>query len=216
MSAAIVRKINDFFTSYPLRVFDKQQIIMRPGEPLPGIFYLVEGRVSQYDITPSGKEVVVNVFKPGAFFPMSTALNGGSSEYFFEASTQVTVHVAPAIEAVQFLKDNPDVALDLLARVYKGTDGVLRRMAHLMGGDARSRLLFEILNAAYRFGEPQKDGSLHVPLKEGDLARHSGLARETVNRNIQALKAAGLLVVAHNGMTIKDLKRIEQLLGTDI
>src|SRR6266498_3242632 len=180
----VPQKITGFFTSYPLRTFEKRQILVRAGDALPGVFYIIEGRVSQYDITPSGNEVVFNVFKSGAFFPMSWAMNNVTNHYFFEASTKVFAHVAPAADAVQFLKDNPDVTFDLLARVYRGVDGVLRRMAHLMGGDAKSRLLFELLNTAYRFGEQQKDGSVYIPLKEIDLARQSGLARETVNRNM--------------------------------
>lgn len=209
----ISEKIAAFFSTYPLRTFDKRQIMVRAEEPLPGVFYLVEGRVSQYDITASGNEVVVNVFKPGAFFPMSSALNDTTNHYFFEASTAATARVAPPADAVRFLEDNPDVALNLLARVYRGVDGVLRRMAHLMGGDAKSRLLFELLNAAYRFGEPQKDGSIYIPLKESDVARHSGLARETVNRNMQDLKASGAVSVAHNGITIAHIGQLEGMLG---
>lgn len=213
MSEDINAKIIRFFTQYPRRTFDKRETIVRAEAELPGVFFLTEGRVSQYDITPSGNEVVVNVFKPGAFFPMSTALNHTPNHYFFEASTKITAHVAPAADAVQFLKDNPDVTFDLLSRVYRGVDGVLRRMAHLMGGDSKSRLLFELLNAAYRFGEAQPNGVIFVGLKEGDLARHSGLARETVNRVLQSLKTAKLVEISRNGMTIKNLRELEDMLG---
>jgi CRP/FNR family cyclic AMP-dependent transcriptional regulator len=209
----VSNQVAHFFTTYPLRTFDKRQQLIRPEESLPGVFYIVEGRVRQYDVTPSGNEVVVNIFKPNAFFPMSAALNDTPNDYFFEASTKVTAHVAPAAAAVQFLQDNPDVALDLLKRVYRGVDGVLRRMAHLMGGDAEHRLLFEILNAAYRFGEPQKDGSLMVPINEGDIGRQSGMARETVNRNMQALKNTGLIEVRQGSIVITDVKKLEALLG---
>jgi CRP/FNR family cyclic AMP-dependent transcriptional regulator len=216
MTANITPKVVGFFARYPLRIFDKRQLLIRPEESLPGVFYLVEGRVSEYDVTPVGNEVVVNVFKPGAFFPMSTALNNTPNDYFFEASTKVKAHIAPPADAVQFLQDNPDVALDLLKRVYQGVDGVLRRTAHLMGGDAKHRLLFEILNAAYRFGEPQKNGSLLIPLNESELGRQSGLARETVNRNMQALKKDGLLEVNHTGILVADLKKMEALLGNTV
>jgi len=207
------QKIASFFTAYPLRTFEKRELLARAEDRLPGVFYIIEGRVSQYDIAPSGNEVVVNVFKPGAFFPMSWAMNNTPNHYFFEAGTKVVAHLAPAADAVQFLKDNPDVTFDLLGRVYRGVDGVLRRMAHLMGGDAKSRLLFELLNAAYRFGEAQEGGSVYVPFKESDLARHSGLARETVNRTIQSLKTAELVDVTHSGITIKHIDQIEAMLG---
>lgn len=216
MSATIPEKVAQFFTAFPLREFDKRQVLIRPEEPLPGVFYMVEGRVSQYDITPVGNEVVVNVFKPGAFFPMSTALNDMPNSYFFEASTKVKAHVVPPEAAIQFLQDNPDVTLDLLRRVYKGVDGVLRRMAHLMGGDAKSRLLFELLNTAHRFGEPQPDGAILLNLKESELARHSGLARETISRNIKDLKAAGLLEISHEGIILKDIKKLEAVLGAEL
>ena len=210
----IKAKVAKFFTQYPLHVFDKQEMVISAETDLPGVFYLIEGRISQYDITPSGNEVVVNVFKPGAFFPMSAAINRAPNPYFFEASTKAIAHVAPAADAVQFLRDNPDVTFDLLSRVYRGVDGVLRRMAHLMGGDARSRLLFELLNAGQRFGEPQKNREVFIPLNEGDLARQSGLARETVNRQLQALKSEGLLEVTYQGVVIKDLRQLAQLLDT--
>jgi len=209
-------KIAAFFAAFPLRQFDRQQLLIRPEQPLPGVFYLIEGIVDQYDVTPTGNEVVVNIFKPGAFFPMSVALNGTPNDYFFEAGTPVKARLAPSTDAVQFLQDNPDVALDLLKRVYRGTDGVLRRMSHLMGGDARHRLLFEIVNAAYRFGQPQPDGSLLIALSESDLGRQSGLARETVNRTLQALKTTGLVDVTKNGIQVRDVVQLEALLGNAV
>ncbi len=216
MPTTIQQQIASYFEAYPLHTFEARTFLINPDEPLPGVFYLVEGRVSQYDITPSGNEVVVNAFKPGAFFPMSTALNGTPNPYYFEASTAVKAHVAPPEDAVRFLKDNPEVALDLLSRVYRGVDGVLRRMAHLMGGDAKTRLLFELLNAAHRFGETHDDASVFVPLTESDIARHSGLARETVNRHMHMLKASGIITVTRSGVTIIDPKQLKRLLGNDI
>ena len=213
MNQDIPKKIADFFAAYPQQSFDKRQILVRAEEEFPGVFYIARGRASQYDITSSGNEVVVNVFKPGAFFPMSWAINQTPNHYFFEASTQLVVRVAPAADVVKFLHDNPDILFDLLSRVYRGVDGVLRRMAHLMGGDAKTRLLFELLNAAARFGEQQQDGSVFVPLKENDLAKHSGLARETVNRTIQNLKTAELVEVNRSGIIIKRMDQIDALLG---
>ncbi len=210
---SVQQKTAAFFSKYPLCSFSKRQIIVRAEEMPNAVFYLVDGLVSQYDITTGGNEVVVNIFKPGAFFPMSSAINNSPNHYFFEASSAVSLHQAPAADAVQFLQDNPDVLFDLLSRVYRGMDGVLRRMAHLMGGDAKSRLIFELLNASYRFGEPRKDGARCITLKEGDLAKHSGLARETVSRQLQELKAAGLVDVTHEGIIVKNIADLEAVLG---
>jgi CRP/FNR family cyclic AMP-dependent transcriptional regulator len=216
MTNSTTSKITDFFAHYPLRTFDKRQLIIRAEGTVSSVFYVVEGRVGQYDVARSGNEIFVNAFKPGAFFPMSSVINNVPNDYLFEASTQVVAHEAPAAEVVQFLHDNPDVLFDLLSRVYRGMDGVLRRMAHLMGGNSKSRLLFELLNAAYRFGEPQPDGRLLLPLSEVDLAKHSGLARETVNRSLQSFKTTGLVEVARHGIVLKDVEELETLLNAGL
>jgi CRP/FNR family transcriptional regulator len=216
MSDEVARKVRDFFSQYPEKKFIKQQIIVQTGDEPAGIFYMLEGRVSQYDISPTGAEVVVNVFQPPAFFPMSWAINKTPNQYFFEASSDVVARQAPPDDVVEFLRGEPDVLFDLLSRVYRGSDGLLRRLAHLMGGGARSRLVFEILNAARRFGEHSANGSVNVPLKEGDLAKHSGLARETVNRVIQNLKTEGLVEVNKDGLTVPDMKSLEASLGTGL
>lgn len=212
----VAKKVEQFFAAYPQCVFAKGQMIIQAGEEPAGIFFIEEGRVSQYDISGSGTEAVVNVFKPSAFFPMSWAINKTPNQYFYEAATRVYARRAPAGEVVAFLRREPDVLLDLLSRVYRGADGLLRRLAHLMGGDARSRLLFELLNAAHRFGRQAEDGVITIPLKEGDLAKHSGLARETVNRVIQQLKTAGLVAVKPSGVVIKDIAKLKADLGADL
>ncbi len=216
MSRDISQKVDNFFASYPARTFAKGEVVIQAGAEPSGVFYLVEGRANQYDISPTGNSVVVNVFKPHAFFPMSWAINRTPNHYFFESATPITIRQAPADDVVNFLHANPDVLFELLARVYRGTDGVLRRMAHLMGGSAKSRVLFELLNAAYRFGQAQRSAEVIVMLNESDLAKHTGLSRETVSRTLQALKVNGIIEVNRNGLVIKSITQLESLLGSGL
>ena len=147
---------------------------------------------------------------------MSAALNDTPNAYFFQTAVASKIRIVPKADAVQFLKDNPEVTLDLLSRVYRGVDGVLRRMTHLMGGDAGTRLLFELLNAAYRFGERQPDGSVVIPLTEGDLGKSSGLARETVNRELRKIKQRVAVRITAKGIVIPDVLALESMLNSTI
>jgi CRP-like cAMP-binding protein len=209
-------KTEAFFTQFPQAVYKKGQLLIRAEEDPTCVFYMVEGLVAEYDISPAGNEIVVNVFKPYAFFPMSSAINHTPNHYFFEAIAPTVVHKAPSEQAVKFLQRNPDVAFDLLGRVYRGTDGLLRRMAHLMGGNARSRLLFELLNAAARFGEGSTTSEVFIPLSEGDIAKRSGLSRETINRTIREFKDSGAVTVRQDGIVVASTARLQQLLGIDL
>lgn len=215
MSSEVAQKVKKFFESYPHHSFEKGRILVHAGESPPGVIYLISGQVREYDINASGEEIVVNVFKPGAFFPMSWAINKTPNQYFFESATAVSARQAPADEAVKFLRANPDVTFDLLSRVYSGTDGLLRRMAHLMGGDAKTRLLFELLVEGKRFGEKRAKGIL-IAMHEDELARRAGLSRETISRELSKISSLGLVKVSRQGIYIKNMKKLETELGEKI
>lgn len=210
----IAEKVRAFFSGFPQKRFQKGQIIVQPDRPLTEVFYITEGIVTQYDISSTGNEVVVNVYEPGMFFPMSVAINRVPNIYFFEADSSVGLHVAGADEAVAFLKRSPDVTYDLLSRVYRGTDGLMRRMAHLMGGSARTRLLFELINASRRFGKVVSNDQIQLSLSENDFAKRTGLSRETISRMMKALKNDGLVTMTTKGVVVTSLARLEAFLGT--
>jgi len=216
MAPEIKKKVGRFFSNYRLQNLDKNQILIYGGHEPAGVFFLVRGQVRQYDISPGGKEVVVNIFKTPAFFPMSWAINRTPNRYFFETATKVSLRQAPAEVVVEFVKANPDVMLDLLGRVYLGTDGLLRRLAHQLGGNARSRVLFELINVSRRFGRTNKDGSCLVLISEKELAKRSGLSRETVSRQLSLLKKQGQLQTRYNKLLIKDLTSLEDSLGDSL
>lgn len=212
MDKDIAGKIETFFLQYPLKRFKKGEIIIYGGEEPSGIFHLLSGKVRQYDIAQSGDEIVVNVFKPPAFFPMSWAINRRKNFYFFETVTPVEIRQAPPGDVIRFLHDNPEVMYNLLSRLYSGADGLERRMAHLMGGSARSRILFELTIECKRFGERLEGDKYRLSVTESELGQRAGLSRETTNRELSRLKSQGLIQYV-GGLIVNDARKIEDELG---
>ena len=215
MEQTILDKLHEHFDACELKTYEQGQIITLAGQEPTGVSLLVSGLVEQYDITSEGNKLTVNVFKPPAFFPMSWAINKTSNAYFFAAMTDVELRVAEADQTVRFLQDNPDVMFDLLSRVYKGTDALLRRIVLAASGIAASRLIFELLIEAYRFGAEADAGKRVVAVKQSVLASRSGLARETVSRELQKLEQEGLIQRSSHVMKI-DVQRLEQKLDISI
>lgn len=215
-STQIDHKINQFFSQYPLKNFDKGEILILDRQNPEYIYHLVKGNVKVYDISYRGDVIVVNVFKPPAFFPMSWPIAKTPNRYFFETIDKVKVHLAPPEDALEFIKANPDVMLDLLIRLYRGIDGMQRRMAHLMGGSAKSRLLFELIIESRRFGKVQKDGSYLIKISEADIGSRAGLSRETVSREMKELKKLNLITIDRQGIQLKNVDALDQELGSNL
>lgn len=213
MDSTIRDKLDQFFSAYAVRPYKKGQIIIFPGDTPPGIFYLVSGQIRQYDVTYRGDEMVVNLFKPKSFMPMLWAFTHTENRFFYDAATDVEARLAPADKVLEFLQQNPDVTYDLVQRLYIGLDGLLQRMAHLMGGSAKSRVLYELLLASKRFGVKSPDGTLSVMMNETELATYTGLSRETINREIKKLKERDLVEVKRSEIIIKNQELVEKELG---
>jgi CRP-like cAMP-binding protein len=214
MNEEIQRKLTSFFSDYQQKKYAKGELISRANQEIKYLSFLETGIVAQYDITNQGSRFIVNIFKPFTFFPMSSAINASPNPYFFEAISDVVVRRADAGSTVFFLKENPDVMLDLLSRVYKGTDMLLKRLVLASSGHASDRLILEILIEAYRFGIKTGNGVKLVSLKQSILAERSGLARETVSREVHKLKEYGLLSKTKSA-TVLDVNGLERLLSNE-
>ena len=214
MKPEVTQKISDFFEQYPLRDYKKGQILIHADDDPDCVLQLVSGKVKQYDLTYRGEEIVLNVYKPPAFFPMSYALNRTPNEYFYEADSDLELRKAPFDEVTKFIKDNPEVLYDLLGRLYRGTDGLLRRMSHLMASTAKSRVINELIIECRRFGH-EINGGCVIGLNESDIGARAGLSRETVSREMSKLKCEELLSVINKHINIPDIEKLEHALGKD-
>jgi CRP-like cAMP-binding protein len=213
MSPGINYKVEKFFSQFPLRSYPKGQILIHAGDNPQYIFFLVKGRVRQYDISYRGDEVIVNIFDDHSFFPMLWATTQVSNKYFYDAEIDSEVRLIPYQTLITYLKANPDVLYDLLTRLYVGVDGLMGRMVHLMSGSACDRLLYELIEECKRFGERQKDGSWLVRLNESGLAARAGLTRETVSRELKKINRDYLLEITRGGIIVRDLAQLEDKLG---
>ncbi len=211
MEAELQEKIEVFFKQYKFTTYKKGELLVRAEEDPVGVFYLTKGLVKEYIISHKGEEIVVNIFKPFAFFPMSWVLNGTSNAYFFEAMDGVEVWRAPKDAVNEFVKKNPDVLYDLLKRVFKGTDGLLRKMTFLMAGNANARLITDLLIYAKRFEKDHNEVELHI--SEKDIAAQTGMTRETVSREMKVLKEKGIVSTKDNRFIIENVDLLEKELA---
>lgn len=211
MDSDVSKKLDNFFQQYKSKNYKRHEILIRASDEPAGLFCLKEGVVRQYTISSSGEELTINVFKPVSMFPMVWIVNDSIGTHYFEAMTDVTVWVAPKKDVLEFLKKESDILFDLVKRIYKGLDGYFMRMENLMLGSAQARLIAEFLIYARRFGEQQENKvQVNFKLTEKDLAAQSGVARETVSREIQKLKQKGLISFEKNILVINDLHKLEE------
>lgn len=213
MDEKIRKKLDAFFMRTHSLAYEKDDIIVRAYDPIFGIFYLKDGYVRQYALARDGHEVTIHLFRPGAFFPMMLAFNGIENRYTFQAASRVQLWRAKPEDVIAFLKQEPDVLLDLAMRFSKGLDGLATRLETTLYERTHQQLISLLLYLASRFGVSEKNAvRIDLALTHSDLASWLGTQRETVSRSMEALKKGGLISYEKTTITIKSLKKLERKL----
>ncbi len=217
MKEPVRQKLDQFFSNFRAQKYKKGEVLIEADKAPEAIFYLTEGVVRRYSISPQGEELNLNLFKPISFFPMSWVLNDSIPRHYFEALTPCLVRKAPKKEVLKFLEENPDVIWDAIQRIYRGMEGLWEKMENLMAGNAENRLVSEFVILAKRFGQRKGGGSVMVDLRltEKDLASESGVTRETVSRIIHKLEQKNLIEFKNSTLVVMDLGKLQdELLNT--
>lgn len=217
MHEEIIRKLDRFFKQYPPLYWKKNTTLIDPDQKPAGIFYLTQGCVRMYISTKNGKEMTLTFFKPHAFFPMMGTLTDSPNRYYFETITRTKGYEAPKDMVVRFLLRNPDVLLNLASRILKGLETLLIQSENILHSDAHVRLVSTLYLHAKRFGiTKNKKTVLTLRQTHMDLAKETGLARETVSRIMKNFQKQNLLTYTDHLITLTDLVKLENMLPRDL
>lgn len=206
--------LRNFFSQFTQQNFRAGHIIIPAFSTPPGIYYVLQGKVKQYTMTPDGREFIVNIYKPGTFFPMISTMTSQPNSYFFEAIDTTQVYRAPTIETLEFLKNNSEVLFDLLYRLYTGIDGLLKLITQIMAGTVQTKVVAALIMLAKRFGEVEGSGVVvQQVFTHNEVAKLVGVSRESVTRVMSQLKKQGLLEIRKRHLYFPNVNALEQYLN---
>lgn len=212
MDNKIVESLDGYFAKFKLTSYKKGVALILLADEPTSVFYLKEGFVKMNTVLANGQELTLNIYKPGSLFPMFWALGEVPNNYAFETMTNVSLYKISRKEIVDFLKENPGVALDLIKRILSGVDGLLTNYNHLLIGNSNTRVASAFLIAAKRFSQKTKDGKTLISLKltHQDIANLAGISRETASIAIEKLSKDKIIKQVKRMFVILDMDKLHQ------
>ena len=194
-----------FFSKYTNLTYKKGEVILRAGDPPAGVLYLTNGFVRQSFVGHRGDMLMLHVYKPGSYFPMTWVINDTLNRYYFEALTPVEIKRAPREDVRKFLRDNTAVSEHFMSRILLGVSGLLERMEHLVLESAYNKTILLLLYYARQFDDENAKGRLKIPLTHKEIAAWIGTTRETASLQIEELKRKGLITYDRRCIIIPDI-----------
>jgi CRP-like cAMP-binding protein len=211
-SIKIDDKLENHFAKAKIMDYKKGEVIIRSDDEPAGVFLIKDGFVRSYSLTEDGRELTVNIFKPGAFFPLTWAIADIPNTYFYEAMTTLKVSKVPKEEIIKLVKKDNELLYDVTRRLLVGMNGLVVRMEYLFMGSAYNKVASAILLLARRFGEEDGDGStvIRIHFTHQDVASLAGITRETATLEIQNLEKNGVIARENHTFIIKDIDRLRE------
>ncbi|PIY80381.1 MAG: hypothetical protein COY80_03250 [Candidatus Pacebacteria bacterium CG_4_10_14_0_8_um_filter_42_14] len=201
----------DFFSQFQLRSYKRGEMLIRADDDPQGIFCLTQGYVRQYIISDLGMELTLNILQPISYFPMIWAINSTPNVYYYEALTQIEVGRAPKQQVLEFIKDKPELILDLMSELLKRYTESLTRIEHLVFSDAYRRVTSVLLYLAHHFGKKSGDEVIvKHRFTHQDIASLVGVARETASIELAKHAKSGLVEFVDHAMIFRDLAKLKQ------
>jgi CRP-like cAMP-binding protein len=204
-------QLDKIFEEFPIFKYKKNQLVYHAGDKLTHIYYLKKGYIRQYAVSEKGEEFIINIFKPGTYFPI-IFLNSRKTENpcYFEGITNLEIQKIPAENMLKFIQDNPKLSYDLFLRLSSGIEGMTMRIKSLVFGNSHSKVSAAIYLSALRFG--QKNGKsieIKFPLTHQRIANLIGITRESVSLEMIKLKKTGIIFYKGKTVIVKSIIKLK-------
>ncbi len=202
----IQKKVVSFFSQFQLKKYKKGEIILYPDTSVAGAYFIKKGHIREYGISLEGIEMSIHIFAPFSYFPMTWIISDIPNRYYYETITDVEVYCAPKEKVQAFLKQEPEVLLDLTRRLLLGLDKLTSRMEHLAFGKAYVRVISMLLFLTRHFGElKNNEVLLRSKFTHRDIGSLAGVSRETASREWEKLEKKGMVGFRNQYIYIKNL-----------
>jgi len=194
--------------------FAAGQPIYEEGDMATLLRVVVYGTVKLSRYTEDGKDILVDMLKPGDYFG---SLNELGEDSYAETATAQSDACVLSIGNREFrtvLNANPSVALSVLDITAEKLNTAREQIHHLTTLSVEKRIAHILLKLCEKFGEEKTVGTLlQLPLSRKDLADMAGTSTETTSRIMSRFQQKGIIASGRQWVAIQDLNALSEVVS---
>ena len=186
---------------------EERQALFHQGEPATAFFIVIDGWIKLYRVTMSGEETVIHVLTRGSSFAEAVAFTRASYPATAEAVTAARVVRIPADHLVHCMKDNPEIAMAMIASTSQHLHHLVQQVEQLKAQSGVQRVAEFLASLCPLDCGP---AMIALPYDKVLIAARLGLKPESLSRAFAKLRAAGVEVNASH-VAIREVSRLHDL-----
>ena len=189
-----------------VRQYDKGEMIIRAKEATANVYFLLSGKVIQYNLTHLGKRKILFVFGAGTLLN-DHMFDSHAPSLFCEAIEPCTVFLIKKEETVRLMEGDFSLVAGIIFEQEKKHWRLAHQLKNTVGNIyAERKLAAKLWKLARDFGIPKEDGiEIDINMSVTFLADMLGTPRETASRLCTSLVENGLIRHEKKKVTVCDV-----------
>ncbi len=188
----------------------------RRGEPMTELVFVVTGNLEVSVQGVDGRRAVCWYVEPGQFIGVVPLLDGLGGIHDVIVHTEAVVLHVPKEAFLSALRDEPALVMAIVRILCDRTRTLYELLAASALQTLRTRTARMIMLLADRHGR-QREGRIELDLRlsQDDLADMLGVSRQSLNRELKALEANGVVSLAYSRIAVADAAQLERIARGD-
>ena len=188
------------------------ELLFQKGDAGDSLLAIVSGHIKISTLSEDGKEIVLNILGPGELFGEIALIDGKERSADAHAMEASELMVIDGRDFMPFLHDRPELSTRLLVVLCERIRWVSDLYEDAVFLNLPSRLAKHLLRLAGSYGEKTESGTrITLKLSQQDLGNLLGTSRESINKQVRAWQAKGLISVDQGLITLHRPDEIEML-----
>jgi len=197
------------------RVYAPGEAIIIEGDPCQAAYFIAEGQVRVYRLSPGGREQVLARLGPGQTFNTVPPFQPqGVNHANVQAATETTLYAIVSDDFRRLVGECPELALAILQDFAARLDHLTNLVEDLSLRTVRGRLAgFLLEHASTELSGTAEAGEVTWRWTQDEIAAHLGTVRDMVGRTLRAFADAGLVRMDRQRIVLLDREGLEAEAG---
>jgi len=195
-----------------VKLYQKAEEVFAEGQPSEDFFFVVTGKVKVYKLTPSGKQVILEIMEVGDPFGAVATFEGRPFPATAVALADTVCVRLPREGFFALLEQQPTLVRGLLVGLTHRLIELTQRIGELTGGKVEPRLARLFVKLADEQGVARGDHvKIPMALSRQELADLTGTTIETCIRIMSRWGKDAIVSTDDDGFTVLDRAALELL-----
>lgn len=212
MIGTVLQKLSQLFNEGRKIVYQKDDVIIRPGDSPSGLYYIVSGWVKAYYLCKDGEPNIIMTLCPGEAFPIAWAVSGSLNDVGFAALGKTEVLRVSLERFFESAAADATIMREAAQALAHHFSVLTTELDNLQYRSAREKVVFRLIFLARRLGQSDGTNDDSVVIKKritnDYIARSTSITRETASRELSRLNRHHLIRNSQGQLLIPSLSNL--------